>query len=148
MKLNKYDVIMVGWLMVFLILLFSGLSDSSLYGAIFSVWVILFMGLSGAKAHSIRNPNKISKIKIAYFILFLAGILISIFLLIANNFHLPLSSLGYKIIITIVNCSIIVFGIFKMFFKRKELSKVSVLIYFIGIIVLLLSIIIFWLLPF
>jgi hypothetical protein len=148
MKLNKYDVVMVGLLIVFIILLFSGLSDSSLYGGIFSCWVIVFTGLSGAKAHSIRNPNKISKIKIASFILFLAGILSSIFLIITYNFHLPLSSLGYKTIITIFNCSIIIFLIFNMFFKRKELRKVSVLIYFIEIIVLLLSIVIFWLLPF
>lgn len=148
MKINKYDIIMICWLILFAALLFSGLSDSSIIFGILSVWTIVFSGLSGAKAHFIRNPDQLSKKKIIHIILIAAGILLSI-LLLASNWLKPFySPLTARIIITVSNSFIVLLGSYKLLFKRNELSNSSIVIYFMSIIILLIFIFFIWWLPF
>jgi len=148
MKINKYDIIMICWLILFAALLFSGLSDSSIIFGILSVWTIVFSGLSGAKAHFIRNPDQLSKKKIIHIILIVAGILLSILLLLSVWFKLAFSPLAAKIIISVLNSLIILLGCFKLLFRRSGLSKSSMVSYFIAIFTLLIFIFFIWWLPF
>lgn len=144
--MNKYHFLQIGLLLLFIVLLLSGFTYTSIYHGIISLWVFMFSGFFSIKAHFIKNPQSqtVQMKKYAYAGLLFVGIICSIAVSVLTNNPPDNSSLFAKLIISGFNSFIILLAIGKLYFHWHRLSFTFIATAFMAIFVLAVSIVIFW----
>jgi hypothetical protein len=142
--MNKYNIVAIGLLLVFIILLFSGFTYTSIYHWLISFWIFMCSSLLAMKAHFIKNPHLASKGKYIYAFTISISIILSLVMPVLVN-NPPRNSIFItKMIITVFNSFLILFGIAKLFLQWRKLTTTFIVTSFIAIFVLLSSILFFW----
>ena len=142
--MNKYTVFSICFLLIFLILLFSGFTHTSAYHGLVTLWVVIFSALSAMKSEFTRRADLASKKKYYYASMIFMGIILSVLMQVLVNNPPENSSLIAKLIVTGFNGLVALLVIAKLFFHWHKLNTAFIVTSFIALFVLVSSILFFW----
>jgi len=145
--MNKYTVFSICFLLIFVILLFSGFTHTSVYHGLVTLWVVIFSALLAAKSECTKRSDSTSNKKYYYASLFLIfmGIILSVLMMVLVNNPPKNSRLIAKLVITGFNSLVALLVIAKLIFRWRKLNTTFIVASFIAIFVLVTSIVFFWL---
>ena len=142
--MNRYSVLSIGFLLVSMILLFSGFAYISVYHWLVFLWLIFFSSLLAMKSEFTKRPDLASKKKYYYAFLIFAFIVISVVIPVLASNPPKNSPLIAKLIITGLNSLVTLLFVAKLFFHWHKVNTAFKVTSFIAIFVLISSILFFW----
>lgn len=142
--MNKHIILSICFLIIFLILLFSGFAYISIYHWLISAWLLVFSALLSMESQFRKKTHLLPLKKYAYSSLILISSMVSILIIVVTMSPPPNSILLAKLILTGFNGLVILLILLKLFSSWHKLDKNFRMLAFAALFVFVVTILFFW----